>query len=415
MKVVHISQTIYGGAGRAAWRLHQSMLQNGVNSLFLSMDEETNHLNTQFQKKVQKQLPQTISQRITWKFEREITDKIKLKEKKEIECAYEVIKNMFDCEISSLPYGPVNIEKNKFVVEADLIILHWVSQMFDWPVFFEHLKHKKVIWTMHDMNPFKGLFHYDDDEAINYPTAHVLDVKVKSIKKFYLQKRKRNLKFAAPSMWLMNEAMNSEVLKGFEFFHVPYSLDLSLFNDKADNNLKEKYGFKNDDIIILFAAQNLANRRKGFDLLLDAIKQVNHPFIKFVAIGDSTIEDTGNTNIIFIPKIKNDELLADYFKLADAFILPSREDNLPNVIMEAFACGCPIIGFPVGGIKEHVISGITGVLATDVTGSSLAAAILRFIDTRGEYNRQTIRRYAEEQFSGSKQVNSYLTIFKSFQ
>jgi glycosyltransferase involved in cell wall biosynthesis len=132
-------------------------------------------------------------------------------------------------------------------------------------------------------------------------------------------------------------------------------------------------------------------------------------------ISDNQIQEWENQNIVFIPKIENDELLADYFRLADAFVLPSREDNLPNVIMEAFACGCPIIGFPVGGIKEHVVINKTGVIAESLTGSSLAKAINHFIIMKDVFSKDEIRKYAESHFSGAKQSKEYLNIFQSFE
>ena len=84
--------------------------------------------------------------------------------------------------------------------------------------------------------------------------------------------------------------------------------------------------------------------------------------------------------------INDNRKLVDYFSLADAFIIPSREDNLPNVMLESLACGTPVIGFPVGGIKEHVINFKTGLLADNISSESLAEAIEKFCKNQERFN-----------------------------
>jgi len=103
--------------------------------------------------------------------------------------------------------------------------------------------------------------------------------------------------------------------------------------------------------------------------------------------------------------------MAKCYAVADVFVLPSREDNLPNVMLEAFACGTPVIGFPVGGIAEHVKLNHTGVLAEEVSGLSLAKAIQLFYETKGKYQREVIRKYAEDNFSPEKQADSYQKVY----
>jgi glycosyltransferase involved in cell wall biosynthesis len=87
---------------------------------------------------------------------------------------------------------------------------------------------------------------------------------------------------------------------------------------------------------------------------------------------------TKNLDIRLLGNISDDKKLMEYYSLADAFIIPSREDNLPNVMLESFACGTPVIGFPIGGVNEHVIDYQTGLLAKDISSDALAECIKQF-------------------------------------
>ena len=82
MRIVHISSTIHGGAGRAAWRLHEAMLHNGINSVFLSDDVMADIKSAQNHYKLELILPNTFLKRVIWKIERSFLDRKILKQKK---------------------------------------------------------------------------------------------------------------------------------------------------------------------------------------------------------------------------------------------------------------------------------------------------------------------------------------------
>ena len=132
-----------------------------------------------------------------------------------------------------------------------------------------------------------------------------------------------------------------------------------------------------------------------------------------VGTGEIPSIDIDNVKIISLGEVRSTLEMAEYYGLADVFVLPSREDNLPNVMLEAFACGLPLIGFNTGGIAEHTIENITGILADEMTAESLENAIVKFYETRNNYNRGLIRKYAEDNFSPEKQVSDYLEVYKS--
>src|SRR3970282_1972362 len=73
--------------------------------------------------------------------------------------------------------------------------------------------------------------------------------------------------------------------------------------------------------------------------------------------------------------IKDPRRLAMLYSSADVFVGPSLEEAFGQVFIEAAACGTPSIGYPVGGVPEAILDGVSGRIAESVGPGSLAAAI----------------------------------------
>ena len=73
--------------------------------------------------------------------------------------------------------------------------------------------------------------------------------------------------------------------------------------------------------------------------------------------------------------VEDEAQIAAIYNAADVFVLPSLEDNLPNTIMEAMACGVPTVGFRVGGIPEMIDHMKNGYVAKTRDAADLAAGI----------------------------------------
>ena len=81
--------------------------------------------------------------------------------------------------------------------------------------------------------------------------------------------------------------------------------------------------------------------------------------------------------VCLLPATHEEAVMAEYFAAADLFVMPSLEDNLPNVIIESLACGTPVAAFSVGGIPEMITDGRNGCLSTECTVAGIAQAIAR--------------------------------------
>jgi len=405
MKVLHITKSVKGGAGIAAKRLHEALCENGVQSGFLS-----SNLTIRFNNQIVND-PFFIYQKPS------LLKKVYLKIKvlffpnqyQKAVSQLRKIKEKLECEIVSLPFSNYKLHEHPLVKEADVINLHWIGEFVDFPSFFKNCT-KPIVWTLHDMNPFQGIFHYRNDEDRNKLIAGHLDSEMKKIKEIAIQ-TVTNGNIVSPSKWLLEEAKKSNGFINWDGKWIPNSLSIENFNKKDKEVLREEKAIGSDEFVVLFIADSVKNQRKGFDLLIEALSNLKNIKITILIIGKGEIPAVNMLKIISLGEVNSSSEMEACYRMADVFVLPSREDNLPNVMLESFACGTPIIGFHTGGIAEHTIENLTGILADEMTAESLGNTIKKFYETRNNYNELVIKKYAEENFSNKKQADSYVSLY----
>ncbi|MEW5676302.1 glycosyltransferase [Flavobacterium enshiense] len=405
MKVLHITTSAKGGAGIAALRLHNALSSNGVSSAYLSANLTLDYTNQQLDDPFFNYKKPSVLKRLLTKIKILFWPSPAQKAKTTL---VKLVPQL-QCEITSLPFSSFELHKHPLVLEADVINLHWISGIADYSSFFENCQ-KPIVWTLHDMNPFQGIFHYKEDEVRNKNSAGNFDRAIKEIKEKSIQNIKTGVT-VAPSAWLLREAIQHDFFPQSLRISIPNAIDLAVFKVQDATALRQELGIGEDEFTLLFVSDTLENPRKGFDLLLEALHLLEHLPITIVTIGKGKAEGTKLKNVA-LGNIDSVERMATVYALADAFVLPSREDNLPNVMLEAFACGTPVISFNHGGMQEHVREHLTGVLAKEMNGKSLAEAIEKLYANRSEYPREAIRKYAEDNFSFAKQAKAYTALYK---
>lgn len=404
MKVLHVTTSSRGGAGIATLRLHKALIEYGVSSAFLSINQTINFDNEVIKDSFFEYKKHSLLKKIRNKiypskkifFEREL-NKLVLQMK---------------FEMATLPFSNYKIHEHPLFKEADIINLHWIDGIIDYPSFFKNCD-KPIVWTFHDMNPFRGIFHYLNDEFNNQNVASSFDAKIQQIKKASFQNIKR-CTIVSPSKWMLQEVVNSNVFPDFFKIEIPNAIDFDLFKIQDKVLLKKKYAINADEFVILFVSESIDVKRKGFDLLLESLSFMKNKNTTILMIGKGDIPEIPGFKIISLGEINSNAEMAACFALADVFVLPSREDNLPNVMLESFACGTPIVGFKIGGVAEHTVRNVTGVLANDLTGFALSQAIIELQNSVNEYHKETIRAYAKNNFGLKKQADSYYKVYHSF-
>lgn len=398
-KILTINTSDSGGAGIAATRLHFGLKKNGIQGLFLCLNLRYGN-DSELHKF--RPTPLNFKQRQLRRFgffntqQEKNKSLLKGKEKK--------------YEIFSFPLSGFDISAYQLVKEADLIHLHWVANFLDWPSFFSKID-KPVVWTLHDMNPFQGGFHYHEDVIRNEAEFGTLEKRLREIKKKSLEGI-QNLTIVTPTRWLMEESSKSEILGRFPHYHFNNGLDPKIFKPYPREVARDVFQLPKGKKILLFVSDNTSNRRKGLDLLLGALSQIKIESLLVVAIGYKPQEVNSNNQIQYLGRISDERLMALAYAASDAFVIPSREDNLPNTMLEALSCGIPVIGTPVGGIKEVIRTGFNGILAEEISSPALASAIERFFDGSFSFSSSEIRDNAVEKFNIEHIANQYIDLYK---
>ena len=388
MNILHIATSDGGGAGLAACRLHQGLRDIGVESRVLCREQERDAVGVERYAIA----PWKYKLMMAWRF-RSVLGK-----------ARRILRDPApDYEQYSFPFSACDVENHPLVQWADVVHLHWVAHFVNYPAFFKRVR-KPLVWTLHDMNPFLGGFHYAGDEAWHpWP----IDQRMKRIKRDAL-KHARGLTVVSPSRWLDACADGSGVFQGRPRRVIPNGIDTAEFKPRPRDAARERFGIPPDKKTLLFVAMpgHGACLRKGTDLLEEGLPRFASMDLHVCGIGSFK-----NKAIHGIPRVNNAAELAALYSAADFFILPSREDNLPNTMLEAMACGTPVVGTPVGGMLDFIRDGETGVLAREVSAGALCEAVRRAVEDCA-FDREKIRAFAEARFSLEKQARAYCGVYR---
>lgn len=401
-KIVHISYADTGGAGKAAVRLHKALLDAGYESDFLCLHKSSNNCIRihQFRSKPSSRI--LLIARI-FGFAKTIENKNQalLPDKEH------------DYEMYSFPDSSTDILQNDIVKNADIIHLHWVSGFLDWSSFFQN-NFKPIVWSLHDMNPFLGGFHYLHDQYRNQKKNvfkkmedHILSVKSKALA------NKPPINIVCLSKWLLDISKTSRLFKSNPHYLIRNSVPVDIFKMYNKSFCRQVLGLPENKKLLLFIAESISNKRKGFTILQNAIDEFFEDKVAFVTIGriDETKFKSASNKLINLGYINEDKLMALAYAAADIFVIPSLEDNLPNTVLEALCCGTPVVGFEIGGVKELISNNVNGVLAKHISSTALKEALFSAMEVT--FNNEAISKNAIASFKDNVQVMKFIDLYKS--
>lgn len=403
MKVAHISTARTGGAGIAAYRIHEGLLKYGA-------DIESN-----FVQKLENPDPENHFYRCTHYHDLyyRIVSKLGLKSYLTQEGRYERIISKYppNYEIVTYPVSYFPIEDHPIVKDADIIHLHWVGQFLNYPSFFKKIK-QPVVWTLHDMNPFLGLFHYEGDQERNANTLGKVDKEILYKKGISIHK-KNNLFIACPSEWIKQKSEISINLKQYPHYLIPYGIEALNYPLLEKEESRIKLNIDNGRKNILFVAHNIDVYRKGIDLLIGALDGIDPSLYNLIAIGGGNLnlDVDREINIITLSHISNIVALNIAYSAADVTIVPSREDMFNQVMLESLINGTPVISFSNGGMAEHIRTGENGILVNETSSDALRKAINDFLANKYSFDHTIIREYPIQHLSSKLQAEQYIDLY----
>lgn len=351
---------------------------------------------------------------------------------REVRAVSKVIRSrdlLFSFSISK--YGQ-DISSNKFIQEADIIHLHWINQGFLSLKGIEKLigLGKPMVWTLHDMWTFTGGCHYTGDcekylqqcgncPLLKRPAAFDISSQV------WLHKRKlignANITFVTCSNWLRSIAKQSHILHDQKVISIPNPIDTELFKPQPKDKTRLNLHLPTDKYLILFGAANMLDKRKGLLYLIDALEFIKKKYpneakkIELVVFGkaNQNMTDLLPMKSYNLSYISTQQQIAEVYSIADLFVLPSLEDNLPNTVMEAMACGTPVVAFNIGGIPQMVDHKQNGYLATYKSAFDLAEGIIQmlFRIENTDAFKQSARKKVVQNFNEKTVAAYYIELY----
>lgn len=315
-------------------------------------------------------------------------------------------------------------------IQPDVLHLHALHGYYlNFPMLFGYINAHKLpcVWTFHDCHAFVGNCGYCFDcerwrtgcghcpRRKGYPASQFFDFTK------YMWERKRELFTGAapkiivtPSDWLTGQAADSffgkypcvTIHNGIDAEHTFYPRDKCI--------CRKKYGYSMEEKLILGIAVGYSDPRKGARYIIQTARNLGSE-AKVILIGWEETNNKlleGTDNIVTLPSTADTSVLAEYYSMADVFVLPSLAENYATVTLESMACGTPVVGFDAGGIPEQLTEG-KGIIVPTGDQEAFDRAVRQALRPdsgllRGEELASVIRR----ENSTEKMVEEYLEVYE---
>lgn len=304
------------------------------------------------------------------------------------------------------PFSSRSLIRSIKTFKPDVINLHNThGAYFATPLISELSQLAPIVWTLHDMWSFTANASHtfgnmswkylkNDSALTKVPPSIGINTGpwlLRQKKKIYTS---ANLTIVTPSRWLQDLALQSPVFEGKKIYQVYNGVDTTIFRKKGKQASKLKLNLPENCKTLMFSSHflNKDNPWKGGMDLLNILKRINahaSEKINLLILGEGNPEDFNsfaNFNTFFQGYVLDEEMLADCLNAADLFIYPTRADNLPNVLVEAIACGTPCITFDIGGNKEIIRHGQNGIIIQPFDFDSFSLNTLALLANENQLN-----------------------------
>jgi len=245
-------------------------------------------------------------------------------------------------------------------------------------------------------------------------TAHNWQVK----RKIYGQSR---LYIATPSQWLMEKVKRSMLASAaLEMRVIPNGVDVSVFKPADLCSARADLRLPMAAAVVLFVAQRACNNPfkdyAGLRTALDHLSKTRPeaPLICLAIGDDAAAERIGSMEIRHVPYISDPKTLARYYQAADVYIHAAKADTFPNTVLEAQACGVPVVATRIGGIPEQIDDHETGFLVSPGDAVAMANSVEKILvdkARRSQMSTQAAER-ARRLFSLDRQVAEYIRWYR---
>jgi glycosyltransferase involved in cell wall biosynthesis len=408
MKILIVNTSdLEGGAARASYRLHKSLLAIHVDSKMLVQNKSSDDFTV---------IAETSKLRKGFNKLRPTIDSLPIG----------FFKERTKTHFSPSWFGFSNIIDQINEMNPDIVHLHWICGGM---MTIEDIARIKapIVWSLHDMWAFTGGCHYDEEcqgyekecgncKVLGSDKENDLSKKIfKRKQKAFTQKK--DITIVGISNWLNECSKNSTLLKDKNHINLPNPLDTNIFKPFDKEKARELWGLPKDKKLVLFGAMGAtSDPRKGFYELMESLEKIEDSNVELVIFGSERCEDTKDLgfNVYYLGQLYDDVSLVTLYNSVDVMIVPSLQENLSNAIMESLACGVPVVGFDIGGNADMIDHERNGYLAKPFSTIDLAFGIEWVLNN---YNYkilcQNARNKVLNNFDSVVLAEKYIELYKS--
>lgn len=328
----------------------------------------------------------------------------------------------------SLAWLPKNIDAEVAAYSPDVIHLHGTGHGF-LPISTIRRLSRPLVWTLHDSWAFTGGCHLPGD-CIRYlrdcGRCPQLNMRHENDLSRWVWRRKShcwpqlNVSFVAPSRWIADCAYASSLLASLPIEVIPNGIDTSRFTLGNRACARAALGLPHKGMIMLYGASSFTrDKNKGFVHLQSALSSIGASLTKknltLVLFGDHHYRDAELAGIPVrsFGSVLSDDLIITLYRAADLFVLPSLQENLPNTVMEAMACGTPCVAFDIGGVGDLITHGENGYLVDAADVRALTEGVMWTLadDGRRVMLGHQARKTIEAGFSLTEVADRHLALY----
>jgi glycosyltransferase involved in cell wall biosynthesis len=412
LRIAHLVSAASGGASKAAYRLHLSLLDKGVDSHYFACLPSNCWPGVEI-------LPRgPVRLKYFWSSLQRMAKAVLTatgRERKEID--FQLVPQGFLPGLDAMSF--------------DLVHFHWVDGSV---ASLEELDHFKtpILWSLHDMRSYTGGYYYLGShlkewlESKGELPAYDMDIHplIRAVlwKKRAIYRRKK-VAAVAPSAWMERCVRQSGIYPDQWIRRIPYEIPHAPWQMASRLIARRELGFPDTAKIILFGADSLSHNRKGGDLLIEALSSLSVEEmdrlgdVRIISFGGGAMERLDRLPIAYqaIGRVDDEGLLASIYAAANVFVAPSREDNLPNVVLESLASGTPVIAFDIGGMQDMITHGVNGHLVEPFSVPGLRKALMEVLSWSEDIALADICRLSvREKFHPEKQLTEMLELYHEF-
>lgn len=405
MKITHITTLDKAGAGRAAIRIVQALRALDINAMLLCLFNQLGPIDGLVRYDFKRN---NFFKRILYRLGLKKRDYVM---RADLFSKYKVVDGMHWL------HSDIRVDKHPIIKQSDVIHLHWIDQMIDLPSFLNYTT-QPIVWTLHDMGAFSGGCNYyyycpkfeqqcGACPALSSTIENDLSRQEWQLKDQLYHKYLNRLHIVTCSNWLADCARRSSLLRDVDIRVIPNCIDVDVY--------KPLPKMHRDNVIrFMLGAVNAKDPNKGYERLqrmVNCYASQTQKRIEVLIVGQNSDELSFQHNVTVrsFGFVEGDSELASIYNQADLLLYGSYRDNLPNMIMEAMACGVPVIAFPVGGIPDLIIHKETGYFAE--TEEEYLFGIQWCLENRAQLSMASRNKVINE-YHPNKIANMYYQLYK---